>query len=73
MAKAPDLRGVFDEDETITGVIDIKDDQLQEADEPVDVFTVDGLLIRIGVKSEECLKGLPSGIYIVHGKKVMVP
>ena len=72
-AGAARLAVIFDEDETITGVIDIEDGLLQEADEPVDVFTVDGRMIRMGVKSEECLKGLPSGIYIVHGKKVMVP
>lgn len=40
--------------------------------EAVDVYSLQGLLIRRGVAREEATAGLPSGIYIVGGKKVIV-
>lgn len=39
-------------------------------DEPVDVYTTDGRLMRRGVNPCSALNGLPHGIYIVGGKKV---
>ena len=43
-----------------------------DADAPVDVFTIDGRKVRSAVNSSECLSGLPSGIYVVKGKKYLV-
>ena len=37
----------------------------------VDVFTLQGICVKKGVKAENALYDLPEGIYIVGGKKVM--
>ncbi len=39
----------------------------------VDVYTVSGVLVRSKVKYPESLKGLPKGIYIIDGRKVVNP
>ena len=39
----------------------------------VDVYTVSGVKVRNKMKSSEVLKGLPKGIYIINGKKVVYP
>lgn len=36
------------------------------------VYSVSGVLVRKNVKSDAALKGLPAGLYIVNGEKVMV-
>ena len=38
---------------------------------PVDVYNLQGVLLRKNVDRGEALKGLPTGIYIVDGKKVV--
>jgi hypothetical protein len=38
----------------------------------VDVFSLSGQMLRNGVQRSQALSGLPAGIYIVDGKKVMV-
>ena len=38
---------------------------------PVDVYNLQGVQLRQNVKRGEALKGLPAGIYIVGGKKVV--
>lgn len=40
--------------------------------ETVDVYSITGARIRFQVKREQATKGLPSGVYLVGGKKVMV-
>ncbi|MBO4723096.1 MAG: S8 family serine peptidase [Muribaculaceae bacterium] len=40
--------------------------------EYVNVYNVNGQLIKYGVRTSEATKGLPSGVYIVGGKKVIV-
>ena len=37
----------------------------------VDVYTLQGIRLKTGVKAEKALEGLPAGIYIAGGKKVM--
>lgn len=55
-----------------TSVDDIFNDSFGESDEgPVDVFTLSGILLRSGVEPASALDGLPSGLYIVGGKKVI--
>lgn len=39
---------------------------------PTDVYTLSGVKIRHNVKASDATKGLPKGIYIVGGKKVVV-
>lgn len=44
----------------------------QPNDAPVDVFTVDGVLLRHQVKAQTATDGLPTGIYLVgHEKRVV--
>jgi len=38
----------------------------------VDVFTIDGVLIRHKVSNDRALENLPTGIYIVNGRKMLV-
>lgn len=40
--------------------------------ELVNVYNVSGVLVRSGVEAESALVGLPGGVYIVGGKKVML-
>jgi len=55
---------------TTTGVKDINIDT--EASGPVDVYNMNGQLLRHNVERNEATQGLPQGIYIVGGKKVIV-
>ena len=41
-------------------------------DLPVDVYNTQGQLLRRGVQPDQATQGLPQGIYIVGGKKVIV-
>ena len=38
----------------------------------IDVYTLQGVLVRKGVKRDEATQGLPQGVYIVGGEKVIV-
>lgn len=42
------------------------------ANEKVDVYTISGVKIRNNVKAVNATKGLPAGIYVVGGNKVLV-
>lgn len=55
---------------TTTGVNDINLDTASNG--PVDVYNMNGQLLRHNVERNEATTGLPSGIYIVGGKKVVV-
>ena len=61
----------FEEDDEVTGIGQITDGQL-DPDNPVNVYSADGRMVRSAVNQSECLKGLPAGIYIVGGKKYAV-
>lgn len=56
-------------DDNTTAITDIFTD-VEEA--PVDVYTVNGVLVRSGVKASDAVSGLTPGIYIIGGKKVLV-
>lgn len=43
----------------------------EDVDATVNVYTIDGVCVKSGVKSSETLDGLRKGIYIVNGKKVV--
>lgn len=38
----------------------------------VDVYSIDGKLLRHGVKSSNAAKNLPAGVYVIGGQKVLV-
>lgn len=38
----------------------------------VDVYSIDGKLLRQGVKSSNAAKNLPAGVYVIGGQKVLV-
>ena len=74
VTKVKDLGGSIDKTITINGVInDIKNVEIVDNEnEIVDVYTIDGVLIKRNVKAAEATKNLAKGIYIVGKKKVLV-
>lgn len=52
-----------------SGVETIINDNAQNS---VDVYTLQGSLVRKGVKRDEATQGLPQGVYIIGGEKVIV-
>ena len=72
-ANARVLGVLYEDDETITGIIEMQDGQPVDDGTLVNVYTVGGNLVRTSVSADNCLEGLPSGIYIVKGKKIIVP
>lgn len=55
-------------DGNVTAIEDVLD---EDVDTTVNVYTIDGVCVKSGVKSSEALDGLRKGIYIVNGKKVV--
>ena len=45
---------------------------LVDADAPVDVYTLSGVLVRKNVSAAKATQGLPAGLYVVGGQKVLV-
>ena len=56
-------------DEETSGVISIDDDELNN--KPVNVYDLNGRIVRANVNPITCLQGLPEGIYIVDGQRIM--
>ncbi|MCD8318438.1 MAG: hypothetical protein LUC45_06210 [Paraprevotella sp.] len=56
-------------DNDVTGVDDVTTDA---GTGPVNVYSIDGVLVRENVRMEDALKGLHKGIYIVNGVKKTV-
>ena len=56
----------------ILGITAVENIQVDDVNAPVDVYNTQGQLLRTGVPSHEATNGLPAGIYIVGGKKVIV-
>lgn len=55
------------EEEKVLGIDNIT------VDSPiVDVYTIDGVLIRSKVHEDKAIENLPKGIYVVNGKKILV-
>ena len=54
-----------------TGIIDANWQQSLE-NTTVDVYTLSGLKVRKATNRQDALQGLPSGIYVVGGRKVIV-
>lgn len=58
-------------DGEVTGIGSIVDGELQ-LNGTVDVYDLNGRLVRQGAKAANSLQGLPTGVYVVNGQKVMV-
>lgn len=56
----------------LLGVSAIDDITVDDSDRPVDVYNTQGQLLRQGVMPDQATQGLPAGIYIVGGKKILV-
>lgn len=63
---------LFDDEEVVTDVIDavMTEDGTLENDVPVDVFDLNGRLLKKQILRSEALDGLDAGVYIINGKKV---
>ena len=44
----------------------------QQKDSPVNVYTLSGQMVRRSASRKEATQGLPAGIYVVGGRKIMV-
>lgn len=47
-------------------------DRILPEDQPVSVYTISGIRLRHNVAPKEALRGLPKGVYIVNGKKIVL-
>ncbi len=61
---APAARLALSLDEETIGVISVSDDELNTL--PVNVYDMNGRLVRANVDPMTCLKGLPKGMYVVR-------
>lgn len=58
--------GAEDEEQLPTSINGVE----AAADEPVDVYSTGGVLLKKQVRRADALKGLPAGLYIVNGEKI---
>ena len=56
-------------DHAVTGIDQTPAEEAKAADTPFNVYTINGQLVKRGARSTE---GLPTGIYIINRKKVVV-
>ena len=56
----------------LIGVSSIDNINVDESSGPVNVYNIQGQLLRSNVERDQATQGLPAGIYIVGGKKVVV-
>ena len=69
-----DLGGSIDKTISVNGVINNigKVEITGDANATVDVYSIDGVLLKRNVKASEATKNLAKGIYIVGKKKILV-
>lgn len=56
----------------VLGISAVDNIQVDDSDKPVNVYNLQGQLLRMQVERSSATQGLPAGIYIVGGKKVIV-
>ena len=56
------------QDSMMSGLVNIK---FTESETPTDVYNLQGILVKRNATSED-IRSLPAGIYITHGKKIIV-
>ena len=59
-------------DFTYSAATAVSEVEAETAGKKVDVFTVGGVKVRSQVDADEATDNLPSGIYLIGGKKVYV-
>lgn len=67
-----DIHMISDMTVGVSNTTGVKDITIAPDEGPVDVYNTHGQLIRKSISRAEATNGLPSGIYIVDGKKVLV-
>jgi hypothetical protein len=60
-----------DEKYNTTGITELNTDRRQQTNR-VNVYTLGGQCVRSSVERGEATRGLPAGIYVVDGKKIIV-
>ena len=63
---------LIDEEDTPTGIVDITEGKRPQANELVNVYTLDGKLVRAGVRMQDSLRNLSKGTYVVNGKVIII-
>lgn len=66
VSTAQNVRGFQIENDGTTGI-----QQIENGDALVNVYSIDGTIVRKQVKKSEAVQGLKKGIYIVNGKKII--
>lgn len=64
----PKQVNLYVDGELVTSIHDIQSDSPEKI---VDVYTLNGVKVKSSVKKADALQGLPKGIYIVDGNKMM--
>lgn len=64
-------RMLIDIDGVATSVEEVLGSDVLGESRTVDVYSLSGVKLKDGVKASEALEGLPKGIYVVDGKKVI--
>ena len=57
---------------SVSNTTGVKDISIDDSNGPVDVYNMNGQMLRHNVDRDQAAKGLPAGIYIIGGKKVIV-
>lgn len=50
----------------------IEDMEMDEENQPVDVYNANGILVRSKVNINDAIEGLPAGLYIIGNKKIII-
>ena len=69
------IKNIFltnDEQYDPTGIIDVAWKQEAQQRQTVNVYTLSGRMVRRAVSRSEALQGLPAGLYLMDGRKVVV-
>ncbi len=57
---------------SVSNTTGVKDISIDDSNGPVDVYNMNGQMLRHNVDRDQATNGLPAGIYIIGGKKVII-